>query len=248
MREQQAANRIKCNQGKYMASTNKRQSRLKFLICAALLYGLELLLALLLSATWVKDVPWLLAFAAGVEKVAPIVGQFDRIARYPEGLRVFLALTVLLLPLKVWLAYMWFGSRKGVYGQFVVSPLSREKDLKPRDFITDTSPEISRVRDVKKQRSWPAIILVSVAILAMAAGVMVFFLYFGYSVAEGKPESLPSLKGAYSSIAYGGIPLWIAWNVIRVSFCAIFFTAAVCVVRDWCIFLLSFFTQRNHHE
>jgi hypothetical protein len=230
------------------ARTSAYPSRRKFWKSAALLYGLELLLALLLSAAWVKNVPWLLAFAAGVEKVAPIVGQFDRIARYPEGLRVFLALTVLLLPLKVWLAYMWFGSRKGVYGQFVVSPLSREKDLKPRDFVTDTSPEISRVRDVEQQRSWTAVVFVSVAILAMAAGVMFFFLDFGYSVAEGKPEYLPSLNSAYRSIAYGGIPLWLAWNATRVSFCAIVLSAAVCVIRDWCIFLSSFFTQRSHHE
>ena len=84
----------------------KMRTRTKWLlVCFFVLYGTELLLALLLSATWVKDASQLLAFAVQIERFAPVVGNFDQVARYPEGLRVFLAITICLLPLKVCLSY-----------------------------------------------------------------------------------------------------------------------------------------------
>jgi hypothetical protein len=75
----------------------------KPIIHLAILAGVELLLALFLSATWVKDVPRLLEFADLINRFAPVVGNFDQVARYPEGTRVFLAITICLLPLKVFL-------------------------------------------------------------------------------------------------------------------------------------------------
>jgi hypothetical protein len=75
----------------------------KPIIHMAILAGVELLLALCLSADWVKDVPRLLEFADLIGRLVPVVGNFDQIAHYPEGTRVFLAITVCLLPLKVFL-------------------------------------------------------------------------------------------------------------------------------------------------
>jgi hypothetical protein len=173
----------------------------------AILYGIELFLALLLNAAWVKEATPLIRFAAIVEWFAPTVGYFDRIARYPEGVRVTLAITLMLFPLKVWLAYRWFASGGNAYRQFVVSPLSREKDLTPRDFIRDAG-ELSRQRDQVKQRSWFAIIFASIMIIAFAVGTVFLTLRFGDRVAAGKSEMLPSLRAAYRHIAHGGLPLW----------------------------------------
>jgi hypothetical protein len=69
--------------------------------------GVELVLALALSASWVKDVPRLLAFADEVKYFAPVVGNFDQVVRHPEGVRVFFAITICLLPLKAFLFYMY---------------------------------------------------------------------------------------------------------------------------------------------
>jgi hypothetical protein len=76
-------------------------------ISVILLCGVELILALVLSASWVKDAPHLLMFADKIKRFAPVVGNFDQVARYPEGVRVFLAITICLLPLKilVWSIY-----------------------------------------------------------------------------------------------------------------------------------------------
>jgi hypothetical protein len=205
-----------------------------FLVYLIPLYALELLLAILLSASWVKGAPWLLAFAASVEKVAPMVGYFDRIARYPEGLRVFLAVTFFFIPVKAWIVYRWFGA------YLVVSPLA-----KLRNFTVDAALETSAEWEIGKQRSWPVLIFWSIMTLAFAVGVMIYILYFGDRVAEGKPEFLPSLRNAYSNIAYGGFSLWLAWCVLRVSVYAIVFAAAVRSIRDWCVFLLSFVTKRS---
>jgi hypothetical protein len=101
----------------------------------AILAGVELLLALCLSADWVKDVPRLLDFADLIGRFAPVVGNFDQIAHYPEGTRVFLAITICLLPLKTFLlgvcAYIKWDSSDGrrpwrgvlffVFGTFIMT-------------------------------------------------------------------------------------------------------------------------------
>jgi hypothetical protein len=88
----------------------------KPIVYIAILLGMELLLALFLSATWVKNVPRLLEFADLINRFAPVVGNFDQVARYPEGTRVFLAITICLLPLKVFLfgvcAYMSWDDKE----------------------------------------------------------------------------------------------------------------------------------------
>jgi hypothetical protein len=76
------------------------------MVCLLALFGVELLLAFALSATWVKDVPWLLAVAENIRTLAPVVGNFPS-ARYPEGTSVFLAITLCLLPLKVLFIYIF---------------------------------------------------------------------------------------------------------------------------------------------
>jgi hypothetical protein len=79
----------------------------RIVISVLLLYGVELILALVLSASWVKDAPCLLAFADVLRHFAPVIGNFDPIARHPEGVRVFLAITICLLPLKTFLPCMY---------------------------------------------------------------------------------------------------------------------------------------------
>jgi hypothetical protein len=205
-----------------------------FLVYLIPQYALELLLAIILSASWVKGVPWLLAFAASVEKVAPMVGHFDRIARYPEGLRVFLAITFFFMPVKAWIVYRWIGAN------LVISPLA-----KLRNFTVDTALETSAVWEIGKQRSWPVLIFWSIMTIAFGVGFMFYFLYFGYRVAEGKPESLSSLRNAYIRMAHGGFSLWLTWCVLQVSVHAVVCAAAVRSVRDWCVFLLSLLTKRS---
>jgi hypothetical protein len=106
------------------------RTRTKWLFaCFFVLYGAELLLALLLSAAWVKDAPQLLAFAARVKIFAPVVGYFDRVARYPEGLRVFLAISVCLLPLKACLSYFAINASSAIECEY-----ASDKPLKERTF------------------------------------------------------------------------------------------------------------------
>jgi uncharacterized membrane protein len=96
-----------------IARSNPRYK--KPIIHLAILAGMELLLALSLSADWVKEAPRLLAFAEIIGRFAPVVGNFNQVALYPEGTRVFLAITICLLPLKIFLfcvcAYVIEGSR-----------------------------------------------------------------------------------------------------------------------------------------
>jgi hypothetical protein len=116
---------------------------------------------------------------------------------------------------------------------------------KLRNFTVDAALETSAEWEIGKQRSWPVLIFWSIMTLVFAVGVMIYILYFGDRVAEGKPELLPSLRDAYSNIADGGFSLWMAWCVLRVSVYAIVFAAAVRSIRDWCVFLLSFVTKRS---
>jgi hypothetical protein len=242
----ESAKREAPEQKKAEAEKAKRKAHhWRLLRDVAILYGIELLLALLLNAAWVGEVSPLVLFASAVERIAPVVGNFDRIARYPEGLRVMLAITIMLFPLKVWLAYRWFAGSGNAYRQFVVSPLSRQKDLTPRDFIRDAG-EMFRERDASRQRSWFAIVFASIMILALALMTMfVIFVIFAHTVAAGEPETLPSLGEAKEAIAHGGFSLWWTWCVSYLTVCSLVVAAAVCVLRDWRVFLFPP-EKRNH--
>jgi hypothetical protein len=116
---------------------------------------------------------------------------------------------------------------------------------KLRNFTVDAALETSAEWEIGKQRSWPVLIFWSIMTIAFAVGFMFYFLYFGDSVAEGKPEFLSYLRNTYIGIAHGGFSLWLAWCVLQVSVYAIVFAAAVRSIRDWCVFLLSFVTKRS---
>jgi hypothetical protein len=60
-----------------------------------------------LSASWVKDAPRLLAFADEVKRFAAVVSNFDQVVPHPEGVQVFFAITICLLPLKILLFYLY---------------------------------------------------------------------------------------------------------------------------------------------
>ncbi|MDR3323430.1 MAG: transposase [Zoogloeaceae bacterium] len=223
----------------------KRVSALRWLIVyAVLIYGGELLLAIQLSATWVKNVPQLLAFASVVEQFAPVVGHFDRIARYPEGTRVFLALTLALLPLKMLFGYKLLTSNdKFTYHNFVVSPLSRDKENRHTGvFIRDVESQFSMKRHPAKQRSLISVAFASLFIVLFAIGIACYsVLMFGSEIpSKGIPaETIRSLKSAYRAIAIGGTSAWLAWCVWWWGVTSLVLTAALCVVRDWVVFIFS---------
>jgi hypothetical protein len=103
-----------------MAKAARNPRYKKPMIFIAILFGVELLLALCLSADWVKEVPQLLAFAEIIKRFTPVVGNFDRVALYPEGTRVFLAITICLLPLKVFLFGMCSNDEKWSFWKFLL--------------------------------------------------------------------------------------------------------------------------------
>jgi hypothetical protein len=208
------------------------------------LYGGELFLASILSRDWVSNATALVSFADALKPIFPVIGHFDRIARYPEGLRVFLAITILLLPVKMLFIYKCFtASDRLNYRHFVVSPFSREKGLKPSNFVVDISPESGdkyKEDKYKKQRSLLSVVFSSFMIVLFSVFVLfVMMVGFGAEIPKGKAALLTSLGAKYNAIRFGGLGVWLVWACGQMTVCAAVATAGFCVIRDWVLFIFQ---------
>ncbi|MDR2189191.1 MAG: hypothetical protein LBE62_14295 [Azonexus sp.] len=197
------------------------------------LYGSELFLALVLSQDWVSKATVLVSLADALKSIFPVIGNFDRIADYPEGLRVFLAITILLMPVKMLFLYKCFIAKESFYKNFIISPFSRDKGVKTSDFVH--SRDVSKY---KEQRSLLSVAFVSFMIVLFAFGALFECSMYGYEISEGK-RTLVSIEAKYKAIAYGGLGAWLAWSCIQMTVYSTVATAAICVIRDWILFIFQ---------
>ena len=204
-----------------------------YLYLAICLYAFELFLAGIFNGSWVARVPLFQTFTRLMESVIPMIGHFDRIALHPEGLRVYLSLTWLLLPLKAFFIYQWLmADEMKNYRHFIISPRARQKNMSNYDFIRDAIPNRKEDKPIK-QRSLLATAFWSIMIVLFGFGFVYVLTFYGTHIPLGKSSGLRSLDIKDNLMALGGMPAWVVWSCMQTSVIGGSAAVPICVIRDW---------------
>lgn len=200
----------------------------------------ELWLAYSLPQTPLTDFPFLALLVNYVQGIAPVIGKIDyRIAAHPEAVRLFLTLTLLLMPLKVFFFFRWItGDQPGVYRYHVISPLTDQGPKSVFEFISDPSDAADTGPRPQKQRSMLSRVIWSLMILAFTVGALVVALYFG-DPNNGNPRTLER----FLPFGKEGLEMWWAWSVKRMFFSSLMLAVSVCVVFDYVAYFQKRFNE-----
>ena len=162
-----------------------------------------------------------------INSFASVVSNFDRIVEFPEKLRLYFAISIVLVIPKTLFFYFWLNSnRLANYRHFVSSPLTAFKPKTPTDFAA-SSDKVGTSEE--KHSSMRDRIAWSIGILFFSFLAVVYLLNYGFEVSRGLTTGLSS----YRSVVRGDWTLWLAWSVVRTMFCGLVFAAMACVIRDY---------------
>jgi hypothetical protein len=187
------------------------------------LWGIELSLALVFGAGWVKDVPQLLAFATEVGRFAPFIRNF-RTTQYTETLQMFMAITLCLIPLKVLLLY------RCVYD---TDPLPGRKTGAKADVMTEDSASGEQNAKINEIPSFRTVLL---AILGTTF-LMVTFLNYNENRVGGSRSGFFVLP-IMIALDHGNlIHMWVSWNLAVFTSCAMCVAVTIHFIRQWWFFL-----------
>ena len=205
-----------------------------YLYLAICLYAFKLFLAGIFNGSWVARVPLFQTFTRLMESVIPMIGHFDRIALHPEGLRVYLSLTWLLLPFKVFFIYQWLmADEMKNYRHFIISPRARQKGISNFDFVRDAIPNRKEDKPIK-QRSLLATAFWSIMIVLFGFGCVYGMTFvYGDHIPLGKSSGLRSIDIKDNLMALGGMPAWVVWSCMQTSVIGGSAAVPICVIRDW---------------
>ena len=204
-----------------------------YLYLAICLYAFELFLAGIFNGSWVARVPLLQTFTRLMESAIPMIGFYDKVALHPEGLRVYLSMTWLLLPFKIFFWYKWLmGDEVRNYRHFIISPYARQKNISNLDFIQDAIPNRKENKPIK-QRSLFATAVWSIMILLFVCLALFASAMLGPEAFDGVSTGLRSRDVIMGLIALGGVYAWVVWSVLCLSCVASVVAAGFCVIRDW---------------
>lgn len=169
------------------------------------LVAAELIVAMLLSrvdlpasVTGMAPIRWLSA-------VAPVIANFDSLPNVSKAVPLYLAITVLLLPLKVLFWSLWLRSGSLNLITFVPSPM-RAPSTSAADFVLDKP--VPTVRTGFSFRGF----VVSLFFMLICGLITMAYLNWGWDLAEGKSPGLPSIQSSYEHISQGGFALWLSWG------------------------------------
>jgi hypothetical protein len=173
------------------------------------LFTILLVLEALLSVLELHRIPGIISLTKGIGAIFPVVTNFMLAPSISPNVAPYLALTILLMPIKVYLAYR------------ILLRLSKA-DI--RDLVTLPSSEASFARKL--------ISLTFVITLNVGCGYYVLFAYGGeYFVS---PDALRSAVAKYRLISGGGIWMWVSWSVFYLSlFASLIGMLSLFIVEWW---------------
>lgn len=211
------------------------------------LFVLELLLAYQVPADLLSQSPMLARLVGLMEQLAPVIGKVSLYgSENAEVIRVYLALTLLLVPIKVWLFYLWLNSdRNGIYRYLVVTPLTITKPAGGDNFVTDPLRQARAREPETKPRSVFSRVFWSTLILLITLG--------GWWVVLDSTSPNVSKSAAidfYRELAPAGFAMWFHWAFKKVTFLSFLLAVCICILRDYVI-LLGRWTRllrRVNHE
>ncbi|MCW8963534.1 MAG: hypothetical protein OQL16_07020 [Gammaproteobacteria bacterium] len=212
-----------------------KTSSLKLLIY---LLGGELVLAYLIPPNILSSAQSLSLFVEAMSIFAPIIDKIQPpYAPNPGPVKFYLAVTLLLFPVKVWIFYVLLNSdRFGLYRHLVVSTETESSPDSPVDFVTEPLRQEKDVPPSGKSRSWLSRILWAVIILVISMAIL-------WSAMVGYPIKDPSNKAAmaYNSLGAGGITMWLQWVIIHLLLPSLLVAVCINIVRDFLITVIRMF-------
>jgi len=176
--------------------------------------------------------PPLKMFVDAVATIAPVVYNFDRIARYPEALSLFFAITTFLIIPKTAFFYIWLNSsRLSMYRHFVISPLTSTSPKNPGEFITE--PLSQGKTPEEKPRSLVSRVGWSLLIVIVGASLVFTNLVSGWEIPKRPIEAIPQ---GLVDVAKGGLSLWFYWSLKWATFTALLLAIVASIARDYLAF------------
>ncbi|MDZ7750150.1 MAG: hypothetical protein U5S82_00475 [Gammaproteobacteria bacterium] len=217
-------------------------------LCALLtLLLLELLLAYQVPGDLLTQSPMLARLVGLVEQLAPVIGKVSVYgSENGEVIRVYLALTLLVVPVKVWLFYLWLNSdRNGIYRYLVITPLTTTKPAGGDNFVTDPLRQARAREPETKPRSAFSRVFWSTLILLITSGIW-------WAILGSENTTSPQAKGLsfYKDIASGEFGMWFSWVLKYLIFASFLFAVSICILRDYMILLGRWarLLRRVNHE
>lgn len=206
--------------------------------------GFELVLAESIPDGLLTQFAWLAAAVEALATVFPSISNFDEIAAQPEVVRLYLAISTLLMVPKVYLFVRWLDSDYlGTYRHLVISPLTRYAPRSGSEFLGGGSPSERPIqRETGQPRSAFARFVGSLFIVTLLLALVAFFLVkWGDEVIRSR-GTLRSIDAAFSGIATGGFRMWLEYEP-RAYVVALLAAIAVCILRDYWRYLRRLFSN-----
>jgi hypothetical protein len=191
----------------------------------------ELWLAHFIPPTVLTDFPVFNKIVEWMQPFAPVLGYIGNKVTHPESVRFYVAVTLILFPLKVAYWYWWLNhDRLGGYAHLVISPLTDKTPASASDFIKEPLYRDGFTsRPKQKPRSMASRIIWSLLIVMFAGAGMTVMLI------AGSTNGLVSTK-AYHAMSAGGAALWFSWSIKITTFAAFLVAVSFCIIRDYAVF------------
>lgn len=193
---------------------------------------LELLLAYRIPPDLLSQSAMLAGLVNAVQGLAPVLGKVPQYSpENAEVIRLYMALTLLLVPFKVALFYLWLNSdRNGIYRFLVITPLTDTKPAGGDNFVTDPlrqerkEPPKAKRRSVFSRLFWSTLIL----LLTVGSGLAIL-------ISTDPQSSNPKAVEFYRDVAPAGLAMWFTWVIKNLSFWAFFLAVSASILKDYLI-------------
>jgi hypothetical protein len=205
--------------------------------------ALELLLAYIIPDNILTQFPMLGSLIDFVQQFAPVLGRFTaETVKQPEFVRCFIFVTLILIPIKVWVFYSWLNSnRDGVYRFLVVSILTDQQPAKGDNFVMDPARQYAKNLPKGKPRSMFSRVLWSTLILLITFGFCALLLIY-------LPPEHPDELEAYRALGQGGVRALFSWVINKALITSFLIAVSSCILRDYGLYFKRLFNQAELKE
>jgi hypothetical protein len=194
----------------------------------------ELWLAYAIPGNIFVKAPFLAALVELTQNVAPVLGKItDQTAERPDAVRLYVLLTLAVVPLKVCLFYYWLNSdRTGIYRHLVVTPLTNQQPSGTDNFVSEPLRVEKGKAPSQKPRSLFSRLVWSTLILALTVGgCWVALEFFDPSTSSGRKH--------FRKLSAEGIAMWQEWTLELLTLTSFLLAISANILRDYGILLAN---------
>lgn len=225
------------------------------------IYGIELIFALLLSSQTAAKYTYLLAFSDCISTYIPAIHSLDNIAKFPEGMRIFITISYGFMLIKTILGSCFFIKLLIVdHVPSGISPLAKHKNFSTPKVLSFFGSKTRAPIDSEKSYSWFSVTSIVLSFLVLFGQIdfprkkfdypepsnrlnncdeqrswlsIIFFSLAIWGLGFG---SLWGLRLSFmidsGKIISGGAIMWLHWSLINIVV-SLFITLAIFILIEW---------------